>query len=67
MNCSRSRFLIMRAIRLRWSKCTCPAEYCARKQGWYRVECTKTVDGVKTIRTVEEIQKDILGYLKTVL
>ena len=43
------------------------AEYCARKLGWYRVECTKTVDGVKTIRTVEEIQKDILGYLKTVL
>ena len=43
------------------------AEYCARKLGWYRVECTKTVDGVKTIRSVEEIQKDILGYLKTVL
>ena len=43
------------------------ADYCARKLGWYRVECTKTVDGVKTIRTVEEIQKDILGYLKTVL
>ena len=43
------------------------AEYCARKLGWYRVECTETVDGVKTIRSVEEIQKDILGYLKTVL
>lgn len=40
------------------------AEYCARTLGWHRIECTKTEGGVKTIRTVEDIQQEILSELK---
>ena len=43
------------------------AEYCARTLGWKRIECTKTVDGAKQMRTVDEINNEILAELETVL
>ena len=43
------------------------AEYCARKLGWYRIECTTTVDGQKTIRTPEDIQSEVMAYLERIL
>ena len=42
------------------------AEYCARKLGWYRIECTTTVDGQKTIRTPEDIQSEVMAYRKLI-
>ena len=43
------------------------AEYCARKLGWHRIECTTTVDGQKTIRTPEDIQAEVMAYLEQIL
>ena len=43
------------------------AEYCARKLGWHRIECTTTVDGQKTIRTPEDIQSEVMAYLERIL
>lgn len=43
------------------------AEYCARTLGWRRIECTETVDGVKKMRTIEEIQAQILEEIRRVL
>ena len=35
------------------------AEYCARKLGWNRVECTELVDGQRRMRSVEDIQNEV--------
>ena len=43
------------------------AEYCARKLGWLRIECTTAVDGQKTIRTPEDIQSEVMAYLERIL
>ena len=43
------------------------AEYCARKLGWKRIECTTVADGVKTIRSVEDIHAEVLAYLESMV
>ena len=43
------------------------AEYCARKLGWKRIECTTVADGVKTIRIVEDIHAEVLAYLESLV
>ena len=43
------------------------AEYCARKLGWKRIECTTVADGVKTIRSVEDIHAEVLAYLESLV
>lgn len=43
------------------------AEYCARKLGWRRIVCTKMEDGVKTMRSVEDIHQEVLSKLADVL
>ena len=43
------------------------AEYCARKLGWKRIECTTVADGVKTIRNVEDIHAEVLAYLESLV
>lgn len=43
------------------------AEYCARKLGWCRIECTATVDGKKVMRSVEDIQQEIQKELRAYL
>ena len=43
------------------------AEYCARKLGWKRIEGTTVADGVKTIRSVENIHAEVLAYLESLV
>ena len=43
------------------------AEYCARKLGWKRIECTTVADGVKIIRSVEDIHAEVLAYLESMV
>lgn len=43
------------------------AEYCARKLGWKRIECTTVADGVKTIRSAEDIHAEVLAYLESLV
>lgn len=43
------------------------AEYCARKLGWRRIVCTKEENGVKTMRSVEDIHAEVLSKLADVL
>lgn len=43
------------------------AEYCARKLGWRRIECTTAENGVKKMRTVEEIHAEVLAQLADIL
>lgn len=43
------------------------AEYCARKLGWKRIECTTVADGAKTIRSVEDIHAEVLAYLESLV
>ena len=43
------------------------AEYCARTLGWHRIECTQTVQGVKSMRTVQDINAEILAQIRDVL
>ena len=43
------------------------AEYCARKLGWKRIECTTVADSVKTIRSVEDIHAEVLAYLESLV
>lgn len=43
------------------------AEYCARKLGWCRIECTTAENGEKKMRTVEDIQAEILAKLREFL
>ena len=43
------------------------AEYCARKLGWKRIECTTVADGVKIIRSVEDIHAEVLAYLESLV
>ena len=42
------------------------AEYCAKAFGWYRIECTQEED-VKSMRTVEDINAEILAKLQLIL
>lgn len=42
------------------------AEYCAKMFGWYRIECTEGQD-VKTIRSVEDINAEILAKIQPIL
>lgn len=39
------------------------AEYCARKLGWERIACTKEENGVKVMRSVEDIHAEIMSRL----
>jgi len=43
------------------------AEYCTRTLGWTRIECTTILDGEKKMRTVEEINREILAEIGTML
>ena len=43
------------------------AEYCARKLGWRRIECTKNENGQKIMRSVEDIQAEVLANLTDIL
>lgn len=43
------------------------AEYCAQKLGWRRIACTKTENGVKTMRTVQDIHAEVLAQLADIL
>lgn len=43
------------------------AEYCARKFGWSRIECTTVADGEKVMRSVEDIQAEILVRIQEYL
>lgn len=43
------------------------AEYCARKLGWKRIECTTIENGEKTIRKVEDIHAEVMAHLETLL
>ena len=42
------------------------AEYCAKMCGWHRIECTGGED-VKTIRSVEDINAEILAKIQLIL
>lgn len=43
------------------------AEYCAKALGWKRIDCTADGPQGKTIRTVEQINDEILAYLRDIL
>ena len=44
------------------------AEYCARTLGWHRIECTAAdANGAKTMRSVEDINAEILAELVGIL
>lgn len=43
------------------------AEYCARALGWKRIDCTADGPQGKTMRTVEQINDEILAYLQDIL
>lgn len=42
------------------------AEYCAKVLGWLRIECTEGTD-VKSIRTVEQINGEVLAKIRPIL
>ena len=42
------------------------AEYCSKMFGWHRIECTGGADG-KTMRSVEEINAEILAQIQLIL
>ena len=43
------------------------AEYCAKALGWKRIGCTADGPQGKTMRTVEQINDEILAYLRDIL
>ena len=43
------------------------AEYCARTLGWHRIECTVEANGAKSMRSVEDINAEILAKLNSIL
>lgn len=44
------------------------AEYCARTLGWHRIECTaQDANGTKFMRSVEDINAEILAELQRIL
>lgn len=43
------------------------AEYCAKALGWKRIDCTAEGPQGKTMRTVEQINDEILAYLRDIL
>ena len=43
------------------------AEYCAKALGWKRIDCTADGPQGKTMRTVEQINDEILAYLQDIL
>lgn len=49
------------------SRSRAAAEYCAKALGWYRIECTRETDSGKTMRSVEEINAEILAKIRCIL
>ena len=43
------------------------ADYCARTLGWHRIECTADANGAKSMRSVEDINAEILAELAGIL
>ena len=43
------------------------AEYCARTLGWRRIECTTLENGAKTMRTVQDINAEVLAQIRPLL
>ena len=43
------------------------AEYCARTLGWQRIECTTIENGAKTMRTVQDINDEVLAQIRPLL
>ena len=43
------------------------AEYCARMLGWQRIECTTPENGAKTMRTVQDINAEVLAQIRPLL
>ncbi len=43
------------------------AEYCARTLGWQRIECTTIENGAKTMRTVQDINAEVLAQIRPLL
>ena len=43
------------------------AEYCARTLGWQRIECTAIENGAKTMRTVQDINAEVLAQIRPLL
>ena len=43
------------------------AEYCARMLGWQRIECTTLENGAKTMRTVQDINAEVLAQIRPLL
>lgn len=43
------------------------AEYCARTLGWHRIECTADANGAKSMRSVDDINAEILAELAGIL
>ena len=43
------------------------AEYCARTLGWQRIECTTLENGAKTMRTVQDINAEVLAQIRPLL
>lgn len=43
------------------------AEYCARTLGWQRIECTTIENGEKTMRTVQDINAEVLAQIRPLL
>ena len=43
------------------------AEYCARTMGWQRIECTTLENGAKTMRTVQDINAEVLAQIRPLL
>ena len=43
------------------------AEYCAKALGWYRIECTRETESGKAMRSVEEINAEILAKIRYIL
>ena len=44
-----------------------PAEYCAHKLGWRRIDCTREENGKKIMRTPEDIHAEVLAQLGDIL
>lgn len=43
------------------------AEYCARTLGWQRIECTTIENGAKTMRTMQDINAEVLAQIRPLL
>lgn len=43
------------------------AEYCARRLGWRRIDCTREQNGQKTMRPAQDIAAEVLAQLSDIL